>query len=788
MVHELVYTSAARGVRRGATGYCTVAQTADLPAELTELLEMLSRYRHLVKGPDPARNGNPVAHAHSVVTVGYRTYHVLSRIADTGLEQTGRSNYLAHHLVAGPDDLPPAGPAWVLEQHGLFHTSWEADRAPEVIRTSRSLPNGMSEPRRCRKWERATGDAGWAGVLAGATDPGRPAYIVYEPGQDVLGLIAEALALLPSADRWRVTFSTYFTGSTADVACQWRCVLADSPEATAAINGRRGLVLRTDKPMAGAAGGPLAEAARTGVVPARAEPEVGAPRPRTPVSVLPPPEPAPARRSWAADDLPPPEPEPDDEPTPAKPRRSATRPAAEEYPADPPPAYHGGGGVRALVVGLLLGALLGLVAAGVVEIGTGRSLPRHASLVGMDKEDKKDLDAANATIGERDAAIKKLGDDFKETRGKVQNSKDQTQASESYTKKLEGERDSARAEARELSDKLQAEKEHAGDLQKKLKKERNAVAKLEERVSQLNGELARLKGATEIGKKPPEDKKPEEKKPAPTPQQNPVPAPAKDASRPKITGQPHQDLSKAGVAPVKLFGTDIKGRDTLIDLLSLDTRFSMVIYSGQEVHVSDKDRRVNVALKLGENGDVTISGSGLTDPSLGLAVIKVSGGGKSDYRQLFQPAEVKSGPLKAVGDAGRFVLDIPSHLKNLQPKHPLEAHYRRLVEEGEVAFSREPVKLKIDGREIELALKTSDPSGEKISEVKGANGDLIAEASLKDGKIVIEVRRNNGPPPTELTVLSLQLVRVTGGSGLWLVQDLVKVKPTVVFGDTKSDK
>src|SRR5262249_2613194 len=155
---------------RGATGYCTVAQSVDLPAELAELLEVLSRYRHIVKGPDPARNGNPVAHAHSIVSVGYRTYHVLSRIADTGLEQTGRSNDLAPLLAVGRDDRPEAGPAWVLEQPRLFSTAWEADRAPEMIRAGRDLPHGSAGPRRCKKWERATGDAGWAGVLAGATD------------------------------------------------------------------------------------------------------------------------------------------------------------------------------------------------------------------------------------------------------------------------------------------------------------------------------------------------------------------------------------------------------------------------------------------------------------------------------------------------------------------------------------------------------------------------------------------------------------------------------------------
>ena len=45
MSHELFYTSAPRGLRRGSNGYCTVAATRGLPPLLGQQLERLSDYR-----------------------------------------------------------------------------------------------------------------------------------------------------------------------------------------------------------------------------------------------------------------------------------------------------------------------------------------------------------------------------------------------------------------------------------------------------------------------------------------------------------------------------------------------------------------------------------------------------------------------------------------------------------------------------------------------------------------------------------------------------------------------
>ena len=55
------------------------------------------------------------------------------------------------------------------------------------------------------------------------TDWTRLAYLIIEPGLDVLPLFAEAIALLPPDRRWQATFSTYFTTLPAGATCNWRC-------------------------------------------------------------------------------------------------------------------------------------------------------------------------------------------------------------------------------------------------------------------------------------------------------------------------------------------------------------------------------------------------------------------------------------------------------------------------------------------------------------------------------------------------------------------------------------
>jgi hypothetical protein len=240
-----------------------------MPVPWIQQLESLSGYRHIFSPQDSKALLNPVAFSHLVIGVAGRRRHVLSRIGDAGLSYTQRTNMLAHHVVLDPAELPAAGPAWLLAQPELMRSKW-ADE-PSVLPAGPTVPSSDSKPRVCLAWQQIAGDAGWGGVLAEtAVGPTvRQASLVFQPGTDMLSLLAESLALLPVELRWRVVFSTYFTKLPAGIECQWRCVVDGTPEADAARRPRQaGLVIDLCRPLGLAEGGGYVAAARTGKSPA----------------------------------------------------------------------------------------------------------------------------------------------------------------------------------------------------------------------------------------------------------------------------------------------------------------------------------------------------------------------------------------------------------------------------------------------------------------------------------------------------------------------------------------
>ena len=62
MIHELVVTSAARGLQSGRSGFTTVLRTRGIHPELQAKLEQGSAYRHVYPQAD-ARNPRILSHA-----------------------------------------------------------------------------------------------------------------------------------------------------------------------------------------------------------------------------------------------------------------------------------------------------------------------------------------------------------------------------------------------------------------------------------------------------------------------------------------------------------------------------------------------------------------------------------------------------------------------------------------------------------------------------------------------------------------------------------------------------
>ncbi|MDB5310945.1 MAG: hypothetical protein JWO38_5147 [Gemmataceae bacterium] len=699
MTHELVYTSALRGVRPGTTGYCTVAHTAGLPVDLQEQLEGLSRFRHRAVGADPDRSGTPIAYAHTLLSVGYQTYHVLSRVADTGLDHTGRSNYLAHHIAFGPDKLLPAGPAWLCEQPRVFETAW--DRPPEVLSAPRGLPTGSAGPRKCKRWERATGDAGWAGVLAAATTPAEPAFLVFKPGTDVLGLLTEAMALLPPETRWDVTFNTYFTGGTAGTGCQWRCVLADSPEARDAIASRRGVVLRLDRAMTGEPTGPLVEAARTGVVAAPT---------RRPVPAVAGFDPVPSARKPRYPRL-------TTEPPPGEDEKAVEEPLA---PASHPRAA--GSGLRPLLVGMVLGVMLLLVCGSLVEVSSGRSLLRHAGLKGRDEDEKEkemarltaDLKAKEDEGQSKDVEFTKLRDDrVKLAQSATDSNRDRVKA--------EGDRETARQEARNAERKLEEALRDAGkhDGDKKLSKERDD---LKRELEQVKRDLDDLR------------------------------------VQPPVIGLNHLAFQKLpdGVELFRTGNREGKGLQK-IEVLGLPEGIIANPKEDSTVTVTDKQNQFKAELTVSKKGVVTLHGDTLDlHPLLGMAVVRVSMGDNQPpmYRQLFREKD-RPGEIKVIKDTnGKMVFD---WMDKLDP--PVKQEVQKLAKEknkGGLVFGR-TARVRIGGNEYDLE-PPSDKAGQQIElhhrSVEGKGVSVIMKLN-DDGFIEI----NCPPPAATCHILSLKVLR-----------------------------
>ncbi|MCS7016539.1 MAG: hypothetical protein NZM42_10545, partial [Gemmatales bacterium] len=263
MYHELLFTSAERGLDLGMSGYCTVKRTRGMSKRLERLLHELSVYKAKYPPHDPNFSQNPVVFMHCRASVDGQMVSILSRIGAAPPDYSGRSNYLAHHIVLCGPELPQAGPVWLAKQPGFFVAQWDGQVAE--LAGGRPVPRGESTPRRCTTWERVTGDAGWAGTVLKylADNPTMPFYLIVEESMPVLDLLDEVVALLPPEKRWSATFTTRYIYLPGSVTCAGRVVPLGSEKIGEAKASARCLdltALRGKRPP----DNPYTEAARSG--------------------------------------------------------------------------------------------------------------------------------------------------------------------------------------------------------------------------------------------------------------------------------------------------------------------------------------------------------------------------------------------------------------------------------------------------------------------------------------------------------------------------------------------
>jgi predicted nucleic acid-binding Zn ribbon protein len=236
MPQQLIYTSAPRGIVAGRSGHCTVARSASMREALMLQLEKFCYYQHLSLSGGQER---PIF-ACRVVDIRGTRFHVLSRIQDAGLDFTGRTNFIAHHLVFTPEEIrqfptPPVilrdWPGWVKswtkEPQLLDNEDW-TELTALAVKTS--VP--------AQAWQRVTGDAvnGYGLLEARAGDSFR---VDDQTDETILGLLAESLELLEVRDTrrdfraaaWNYTFTTSMQEQDNPADFRWRCIHSDNPAA-----------------------------------------------------------------------------------------------------------------------------------------------------------------------------------------------------------------------------------------------------------------------------------------------------------------------------------------------------------------------------------------------------------------------------------------------------------------------------------------------------------------------------------------------------------------------------
>ncbi len=232
---ELIYTSSKEGLVPGRSGFTSVAWTEGFPANLVQPVENFSSYKGIFPPHSPDAAKNPVTYSYRLFRFGGSDLQIVSRISAAGVDYTGRSNKLAHHLIFLQKEnfsLYPSGAVSVLREQSNFITEW-GERPPMLLPVKTELKyNRLNTDSGLSLWEKYTSDRRWAQVIAKrfTDNPQQSIYLVFNPdisSQDVLDLIAEAAAWIPPEYLNQFTFSTYFTGTPNDSGCFLRAVLPD---------------------------------------------------------------------------------------------------------------------------------------------------------------------------------------------------------------------------------------------------------------------------------------------------------------------------------------------------------------------------------------------------------------------------------------------------------------------------------------------------------------------------------------------------------------------------------
>jgi hypothetical protein len=223
MAWQLIYTSSARLLEAGRTGFGTVARHRAISAHLTGKLESISQFARL-PGYDPDR----VIFSHRVIEAGGRHFHILSSIRSAGSDYTGRTNHIAHHLVISEEEARDLAQRSVTPVDVLRAMEWRSswDSAARYLEDSDEVDLSQLPPTAFDVWSGVTGLADHA-RLPWSPQAAKGCCIVLTNHADATLFAGEALLQNPGRS-WEISFTTHLEPNDGLSDFRWVFLYPDS--------------------------------------------------------------------------------------------------------------------------------------------------------------------------------------------------------------------------------------------------------------------------------------------------------------------------------------------------------------------------------------------------------------------------------------------------------------------------------------------------------------------------------------------------------------------------------
>jgi hypothetical protein len=227
MAWQLIYTSAPRLLEAGRTGFGTVARHRAVSGMLAAAVERFSQFARL-PGHDPRR----IVHAYRILNVGSSTFHVLSCLQDAGSDYTGRTNHIAHHLIAEAREIRTLSAGGLTPADVLFRMAWRSSwsEGPRYLDPSEEINLSSFSPSTSHAWASVTGHPATAGILW-SREAQKGCYVITPSGINGLELFRESMQVEP-AHAWQTCFTTCLEPNDDVADFRWIALSSSSPMRT----------------------------------------------------------------------------------------------------------------------------------------------------------------------------------------------------------------------------------------------------------------------------------------------------------------------------------------------------------------------------------------------------------------------------------------------------------------------------------------------------------------------------------------------------------------------------